>query len=99
MARAAAATCAACPSLRKYHEDDLNGLCGLIVRWVGRKPITGWCGEPSKDTGNTCGCLVLSEALPGYDIDVLLTIDRREVPMMAAGKTTVLTEKCPQGKW
>lgn len=53
-----------------------------------------WCGEPFVEADRTCGCLVAAEAAPGAAV---LTVGG--VPLTAAGKSEVGSERCPAGEW
>lgn len=55
-----------------------------------------WCGGILPRVGDkaTCGCLLMAETTPER---AMLTIDG--VPLSAAGKTVVGSERCPQEKW
>jgi hypothetical protein len=93
--------CLDCKSLRMYHEHELHGMCGRLVRWFmpSHSPITGWCGEPSIQTETTCGCLVIGESGRGQGTYATVTIGRQEIGVAPAGKLTVESERCPQGKF
>jgi hypothetical protein len=93
--------CAECPSMMAFHEDELHNMCGILVRWFmpNHKPITCWCGEPGVATDKTCGCLVGTEPGRGRTAYSTITVSGREVGLAPAGKLTVESERCPQGKF
>lgn len=93
-----AGKCAACPNLKLYREDELHGLSELSRLFV-KAPLTGWCGEPMKQTANTCGCLCVAQAAPTEPHHATITVAGQPVSVRAAGKTTVESERCTSGEW
>jgi len=88
-----AAQCRVCPHLTMRR--------GLIP---GR--LTGWCGPALREQTSppTCGCLVLwADSGLSVDIEALGDADTMRGVFRGyaapAGKVTVGSERCPQGKW
>jgi hypothetical protein len=95
-----AAVCGSCPYLTRRAVGK-KGVAQVIASGLGiphAGAALGFCGTALKETDKTCGCLVLAES-EGDGSHVILTIDGDDVPMVAAGKTTITGEQCPQGKW
>lgn len=94
-ARAYAAICAECPTLRVYEEEGAVVIGGTRIM-----PYTAFCG-PAPDDGSPedsphCRCLVLAQSRAGRGGQPITVKGR---PMGPAGKTAKMATGCPQGRW
>lgn len=89
-----AGMCAACTRMKMYAAIEVLG----FEVW----PAMGYCGKPTVETEETCGCIVLREVKPraggaGMDGIVHATVNGR--PVTACGKTECSGEMCPSREW
>lgn len=77
--------CSQCPHARRYEEVSLG---------FAAAPASMWCGEPGRENGVECGCLLAAEEDSGY---LTLTIDGRQY--RPAGKTEKAGVTCADGRW
>ena len=93
-----ARTCAQCQAMEARTAPALVRAAVWLMGVQGAR--LGFCGSEEKLGDGvpleerTCGCLVLAEA-PEAAAEVRIN----GVPLKAAGKPEVKTEKCPRGKW